>query len=146
LTVGKGLLIAGGVGVGAYLLYRLTGGSSIKPEPAATTTTAAGNAVSGLISAIAGSIASGRPPSGPNALGPSTGQSAFWSSPAAASANYNDPNAVSNDVGSYSAGAFANYNYADTHPGTALPAGVYGPPVPGASPVASDGLMEPTEF
>jgi heme A synthase len=35
----------------------------------------------------------------------------------------------------------ANYAYADSHPGTPLPAGVYGPPVPAS--FASLGMLTP---
>ena len=139
MTTTKGLLIAGGVGVGALVLYKLMSSSSApKPTPSTSITTAAGNVLSGLISGIGGALGSSRSTTG----GTGTGSGGFWSTPQANAANYGDPYTVSNSAGSYSAGAFQNYNYADTHPGTALPDGVFGPPVPTTS-IASgdDGLM-----
>ena len=120
MTFGRGLLIAGGLAAGGYVLYRIFAApSTVKRSsaPGSSYVTQAGDVISGLES-LAGFIAGSKPsPSGGNGTG---------------SGEY-----ISTSSGSYgSAGAYANYAAADANPGTALPEGVYGPPVP----APADGL------
>lgn len=152
MTTGKALLIVGGVGVGGFVLWQfLKPGSTLRPAAStAPRQTASGDWISGLIAPISSALTNVLAPSGAAARGlAASGQAAsptFWSSPAAAAANYNDPYYITTDTGSYSAGAYNNYAYADSHPGTALPEGVYGPAIPVNVTSGDDGLMYPTEF
>jgi hypothetical protein len=152
MTTGKALLIVGGVGVGGFVLWQfLKPGSTLRPASStAPRQTASGDWVSGLIAPISNALSNVLGPNGAAARGPAaSGQAAsptFWSNPSAAAANYNDPYYVTTDSGSYSRGAYDNYAYADSHPGTALPEGVFGPPVPTNVTAGDDGLMSPTWF
>lgn len=134
MTTGKVLLIGGGVLAGGYILYQLFKQPTTTPRTATQgNLTAAGTLVSGLVSLFGGANAA--TPSGATGVGSGT---SFFGSSAAAAANSNNPYLVSTPAGGYTAGAATNYAYADSHPGTALPDGVYGPPIP------ATGLAAPT--
>jgi hypothetical protein len=133
LTTGKALLIGGGVLAGGYILYQLIAPkTAARPSGPAASFNSGSSFVSGLVSLLGGVNAA--TPSGGTGVG--SGGS-FWTSAAERDANGNNPYLISTPTGGYSAGAAANYGYADSHPGTALPDGVYGPPVP------ATGLVEP---
>ncbi|HZC31230.1 MAG TPA: hypothetical protein VE261_06890 [Gaiellaceae bacterium] len=131
MTVGKGLLIGAGVLAGGYVLYQLFGKAQPNVPRPSTSVNSAGSFINGLVSVLGG-IASPTP-TGATGVGSGT---QFWSSPSEQAANGNNPYIVSTPVGGYTAGAASNYAYADSHPGTALPDGVYGPPVPATGLVA----------
>ncbi len=120
----------GGILVGAFVLYEIfkPGSGAFRPSTAPRQTTD-GTIISGLVSVIPGIITSLTAPTGPLA----TGQSA-WGQSDVTKATYdaNGGNLYYTNVGGegLSSGALPNYGYADTHPGAALPEGVYGPPVP----------------
>lgn len=138
MTTERKLLVGGGVLVGALILYEIfkssTSTPARRPSGISAALTAAGTFVGGLISAFGG--ANAPTPSGATGVGSG---SQFWSSPSAAAANGYNPYVVSTPTGGYTAGAAPNYAYADANPGTPLPSGVYGPPVP----LPASGLVSP---
>lgn len=142
MTPAKTVLIVGGVGLGAFLIYKLVSKPSAPTQmtSAGTLIQNLGNVPGQLFSALFGSSST----SGPNSYGQFAGNGGI--SQATLDANGGNPYYVTTGSGSYSAGAAANYEYADSHPGTALPEGVYGPPVPtGADlyPGSSTGFSDP---
>ncbi len=132
MSTAKKLLIGGGVLVGGYILYQmLKPAAAPRPSGAGVQLNSAGSFVAGLVSLLGGANAS--TPSGATGVGSG---SSFWSSASEQAANGNNPYMISTPTGGYTAGAAPNYAYADSHPGTALPDGVYGPPVPATGLVA----------
>ncbi len=141
----KTVLILGGALVGGVLLYEIfKPGSALTRPSTAARTTSNGNVEAGLVSGFVAALGQLASPHGSGAYGTSAaGQSTYYN-PSTLAANGGNTNYVDIGGAGYSAGAAGNYGYADTHPGTALPEGVYGPPVPSQDPITSDdGLMSP---
>lgn len=130
MTTAKKVILAAGVGVGAFLLYRLARPSAAPRRgvrSTAATVNSSGDIVSGLVAPFA-SLANLF--AGPTSYGAAaSGSGASW----AGGNNYRPSTAAD------FAAAESNYGYADTHPGAALPDGVYGPAVPSSSESVSTG-------
>jgi hypothetical protein len=150
MTTGKTIAIVAGVGIGGLVLYELLKpGAPLRRPSTAPAVGVSGSIISGLASAAAGIFGSSRPPAGANAYGDAAAGQAATYAPSTVAANGGNLYYTPINGGGYSAGAAANYGYADTHPGAALPDGVYGPPVPvpqGSVTGSDDGLIAPTEF
>jgi len=114
MSTTKALLIAAGVAVGAYVVLEVVRRPSTASSPSRPPSSSTDYSfISGLVN-LGKSIFDSAPTSGPNTYGPS-----------GMGINYTPSTAAD------FAAADANYAYADSHPGTALPEGVFGPPVPG---------------
>jgi hypothetical protein len=134
-------LIIGGILVGGFLLYEVFKTGSVGTRPStAPRTNSDGSIISGLITPLVGIVTSLTAPTGPQAYGSSAyGQSAANVTPGTYYSNGGNLYYTNLGGEGLSAGAVPNYAQADANPGTSLPPGVYGPPVPVPADAVSGG-------